>query len=192
MGIGFQIIFAVMFLGTVLAVGGSIYALLVVMSRRNPHIEIMRQALVRAAAAIAVVLGIGIVLGFADIAMEIFVPSHLFAKTFGFSPTPDITDSPTPDITDLKGYRSGILGDGSLTKLEFRAAPKTVERIVRENRLLELPNRSTSIFSEQDLDEAHIDANARRFHSSSERNSESMYLIHDEIEGKVYFNQTGF
>lgn len=181
MGIGFQIILAAILLVPVVLAGGLIYAVLVFCARKNANYEVIRQAFVKALAVIVIVFGLSVVISVVDIALDLLVPSHVFVKSFGFSPT--------SDVTQLKGYRSAILGDGGVSILEFRASSKTVAKIVKTSRLIEEPRQSNSAFGESVFNEAKNNPNAKRFRSSFSGEANVRYLVHDEVEGTVYFSQ---
>ena len=78
----------------------------------------LRKVLVTAAAAVAIVSGI-------LVASEIIlgrVPSRVFNQSFGFEPT--------PDVTELQGYSFGLFDSGE-AYLRFRASQDTINRIVK-------------------------------------------------------------
>jgi hypothetical protein len=180
MGIGFVILLW-------LAVGLIsllIYLGLSTLAKRSPRAALLRKVFVAFVAALVIPIGL---LASINVASDFF-PSHVFKSSFGFAPT--------PDVTELKGVRS-TFGDSGSAHLCFRAEEGTIKRIINSHSFVEgsgqsKPSDKTTASGE--CRQPALSSDVRYY--VSEHFDESFafshaLLIYEPSSGRAYFSWEG-
>lgn len=181
MGIGFVMMFWT-------ALGSIILASYLLLSRSRENSS-RALSLKKALAIFSVVVGIPIAL---LVAVNIpgFFPGHVFESSFGFAPT--------PDVTELKGVKS-TFGDSDSAYLRFRANKQTIERIIG-SRFFETDengfrNRAASALNSAPSYWRPFEGKPTRFYETygfnGEFGSSNAILCYDESSGIAHFYWIG-
>lgn len=186
MGIGFVIFIYAIFFGSITAAGTVFYLILHFSSKTNPGAAALKKDFVKLVLACAAIIGAAGSIFAAQTAMDLFIPSRVFSKSFGFSPT--------GDVACLRGYRF-LLGEGGDARLEFYAESETVERIVRENDFTEEAKRPRQRSDDRTFVKMLAIPGVRVYRSSKVRNSDfgsdAAFLLYDPEAGHVYYSWVG-
>jgi hypothetical protein len=128
-----------------------------------------------------------IAIAYGVLAFDAGRPPVVFKQFFGFEPTPDVADLQSEYFS---------MGDAGHAFLRFRASPATVERIVRQRGLEEVPD---SFFPHSNLQPPEwwtppTGAKTLRYggeFTGREFYSEGEVLIYDQLTNTVYYHYIG-
>ncbi len=184
MGIGFVAFLWLIFLGVI----ASLFLGLGFLSRKFHVAGVVRDGFISLVLVLVFIAGLITVIAFGSFVLDNLMPSRIFTRSFGFSPT--------DDVQNLQGSNKiwGKNGFGEVD-LKFRSNNLTVEKIISQGFFTE---RKLSQFSRADdedlrefLDKPHI-----RFYVSSNFNKScdeehsacTAIFVHDEESGRTYFS----
>jgi hypothetical protein len=186
MGIGFVILVWMLIFSTLGVINALIWFGLVTAAKYSSTAATVKAVYFKALLAIVLVTGIVMLSAFFEVARDIVSPAHVFTKSFGFAPP--------PDVTRLSGQRF-VLGDGGESYLKFYAGSATVERILKENAYVEISSWPVTLPADPEFTSI-MQSTGRHIYQSSFAGRSNFYsnrasIAYDSDEGNVYFNWVG-